>query len=126
MRVHLHHGVADGRAGGEGDAVARVLLVQVARFHEEIESAFAARGLDARHPLHLGRRVEVLKHLRSRHTKMWSMPSSSNTRPSSFLSSASSARRRSSRLAFCFSRALMMLRCARLVSAAASSHSSCS
>jgi len=40
--------------------VAWVLSVQVTRFHEDIERSFAATGLDARDPLHLGRRFQVL------------------------------------------------------------------
>ena len=52
--------VADRRAGGEDDAVAGVLLVEVAGLHVEVERPLAAAGLDARDPLHLGRRLEVL------------------------------------------------------------------
>ena len=60
-RVHLDHGVADRRAGGEGDAVAGVLLVQVAGLHVQVEGALAAAGLDAGDALHLGRRLQVLE-----------------------------------------------------------------
>ena len=60
-RVHLDHRVGDRRAGGEGDAVAGVLLVQVAGFHVEVEGPLAAAGLDAGDAVHLGRRLQVLE-----------------------------------------------------------------
>ena len=44
--------------------MAGVLLVEVLGFHEEIEGAFAAPGLDAGHPLHLGGRLQILEHMR--------------------------------------------------------------
>ena len=60
-RVHLDHRVGDRRAGGERDAVAGVLLVQVAGLHVHVEGPFAAAGLDAGDALHLGRRLQVLE-----------------------------------------------------------------
>ena len=62
--VELDHGVADRRAGGEGDAVAGVALAEVAGFHEQIEGALAAAGLDAGDALHLGRRLQILEEMR--------------------------------------------------------------
>ena len=53
--------VADRRAGGEGDAVAGVLVVQVAALHVEVEGPLAAAGLDAGDAVHLGRRLQVLE-----------------------------------------------------------------
>ena len=41
-------------------AMAGMLLMQVARLHQEVEGALAAAGLDAGHALHLGRRLQVL------------------------------------------------------------------
>ena len=43
------------------DAVAGVLLVEVAGLHVEVERPLAAAGLDARDPVHLGRRLQVLE-----------------------------------------------------------------
>ena len=63
-RVHLDHRVGDRRAGGEGDAVAGVLLAQVAGLHVEVEGPLAAAGLDAGDALHLGRRFQVLEVMR--------------------------------------------------------------
>ena len=60
-RVELDHGVGNRRAGGEGDAVAGMLLAQVAGFHVEVEGPLAAAGLDAGDALHLGRRLQVLE-----------------------------------------------------------------
>ena len=60
-RVELDHRVGDRRAGGEGDAVAGMLLAQVAGFHVEVEGPLAAAGLDAGDPVHLGRRLQVLE-----------------------------------------------------------------
>ena len=60
-RIHFHHRIADGGAGGEGHAMAGVLLVQVLGFHVQVEGAFAAPGLDAGHPFHLGGRLQVLE-----------------------------------------------------------------
>ena len=54
----------DRRAGGEGDAVAGVLLVQVAGLHVEVEGPLAAAGLDAGDAVHLGRRLQVLEVVR--------------------------------------------------------------
>ena len=63
-RIGIAHQDGNRRAGGEGDAVAGMLLIQVAGFHVEIESPFAAAGLDAGDALHLGRRLQVLEILR--------------------------------------------------------------
>ena len=63
-RVQLDHGVGDRRAGGERDAVAGMLAVQVAGFHAEVEGTLAAAGLDAGDALHLGRRLQVLEIMR--------------------------------------------------------------
>ena len=60
-RVHLDHRVGNRRAGGEGDAVAGVPLVQVAGLHVEVEGALGAAGLDAGDAVHLGRRLQVLE-----------------------------------------------------------------
>ena len=60
-RVHLDHRVGDRRAGGEGDAVAGVLLAQVAGFHVHVEGPLGAAGLDAGDAVHLGRRLQVLE-----------------------------------------------------------------
>ena len=60
-RVHLDHGVGDRRAGGKRHAVARVPLLQVAGFHIKVEGTFAAAGLDAGNPVHLGRCFQVLE-----------------------------------------------------------------
>jgi hypothetical protein len=67
--VHLDHRIADRRAGGESDAVAGVLLVQVTGLHVHVEGAFAAAGLDAGDALHLGRRLQVLLSMRTLHKK---------------------------------------------------------
>ena len=53
-RIHFHHRITDGGAGGEGHAMAGVLLMQVLGFHVQVEGAFTAPGLDAGHPFHLG------------------------------------------------------------------------
>ena len=50
-KAQIDHGVADGRAGGESDPVAGVLLVQVLGFHVQVKGAVAASSLDAGHPL---------------------------------------------------------------------------
>ena len=50
-----------GRAGREADPVPLVQLAQVAGLHVEVERPLAPAGLDARHPLHLGRGFEVLE-----------------------------------------------------------------
>ena len=63
-RVHLDHRVADRRAGGEGHAVAGMPAVEIPGFHVKVEGAFAAAGLDARHAVHLGRRLQVLEEMR--------------------------------------------------------------
>ena len=60
-RVELDHRVGNRRAGGEGHAVAGMLLAQVAGFHVEVEGPLAAAGLDAGDALHLGRRLQVLE-----------------------------------------------------------------
>ena len=62
--IHLHHGVADRRAGGEGDAVAGVLLVEITGFHIEIKGPLTAAGLNTGYAFHLGRRFEVLEVMR--------------------------------------------------------------
>ena len=62
--VHFHHRVGDRRAGGESDAVAGVLLAQVAGFHIHVEGAFGTAGLDAGDAIHLGRRLQVLEIMR--------------------------------------------------------------
>ena len=59
--VQLHHGVADGRAGGEGDAVAGVLPVEGAALQVEVEGALAAAGLDAGDAVHFRRGFQVLE-----------------------------------------------------------------
>ena len=59
--VHLDHRVGNRRAGGEGHAVAGVLLVEVTGFHVNVEGSLAAAGLDAGDALHLGRRLQVLE-----------------------------------------------------------------
>ncbi len=59
--IHLHHGVADRRAGGEGDTVAWVLVVEIAGFHVEVERPLAATRLNTGHALHLGRGFEILE-----------------------------------------------------------------
>ena len=105
QRVHLDHGVADGRAGGEGDALARVLLVQVLRFHVQVEGAFAAPGLDAGHPFHLGGGLQVLEIMRLVNKEMVHAELVED-QAVVFFSSASRAFRRSSRRAFCFSSVL--------------------
>ena len=63
-RVHFDHRVGNRRAGGEGDAVAGVLLAQVAGFHVHVEGPLGAAGLDAGDALHLGRRLQVLEIMR--------------------------------------------------------------
>src|SRR5271166_2728930 len=63
-RVHLDHGVADRRAGGERHAVAGVLAVQVAGFHQQVEGALAAAGLDAGDAFHLGGGFEIFEVIR--------------------------------------------------------------
>ena len=63
---HLDHGVADGGAAGEGDAMAGVLLIQVAALHVEVHRALAAAGLNPGNPVHLGGRGEVLANSDSR------------------------------------------------------------
>ena len=60
-RVHLDHRVGDRRAGGEGDAVAGVLLSQVAGLHVQVKRPFATAGLDAGDAVHLGRRLQVFE-----------------------------------------------------------------
>ena len=62
--VHFHHRVGDRRAGGEGDAVAGVLLAQVSGFHVDVEGPLGAAGLDAGDAIHLGRRLQVLEIMR--------------------------------------------------------------
>ena len=59
--IHLDHRVADRRTGGEGDAVACVLLMKETGFHIQIEGAFTAAGLNASNPLHFGRGFEILE-----------------------------------------------------------------
>ena len=54
-------------AGGKADAMARVQLVQVAGFHEEVEGALTAPGLNARHAFHLGGGLQVFEGLRFVH-----------------------------------------------------------
>ena len=121
--IHFHHGVADGRAGGEGDAVAGVLLVQEARFHVEVEGPFAAAGLNTRHPFHFGRGLEILEVVTLVNVDVVNAQLVKD-QAVVFFSAARRSFRRSSRLAFCFSMVLMMLRCARDVSAAALSQRS--
>ena len=60
-RVQLDHRVGNRRAGGEGHAVAGVLLAQIAGLHVEVERPLAAAGLDAGDAVHLGRRFQVLE-----------------------------------------------------------------
>ena len=42
-RVHLDHAVGNRRAGGAGDAVAGMQLVEIAAFHVEVEGPLASR-----------------------------------------------------------------------------------
>jgi hypothetical protein len=55
--------LADGWPGGEDDAVAGVLLPQVPRLHEQVESSLAAAGLDAGDTLHLRRNFQIFSGL---------------------------------------------------------------
>ncbi len=67
--VHFYHRVADGRAGGKRHAVAGMLLVQIARLHVEVESLFAAAGLDAGDALHFRCRLQILLSMQTLHKK---------------------------------------------------------
>jgi hypothetical protein len=59
--IHLHQGVADGGAGGEGDAVAGVFPVQEAGCHVEVKGPFTAACLNACDAFHFGWGFEILE-----------------------------------------------------------------
>ena len=110
LRIHLDHRVADRRAGREDDAVAGVLLAQIAGLHVEVEGPLAASRLDSRDTLHLRGRFEVFARPGTHRRRSDRRPAHrtparrpSCPRPAGPLSL-------SSRLAFCFSSVLMMLR----------------
>jgi hypothetical protein len=69
QRKHLAQAVADRRAGGRGQAVAGMTLVQVAGFHVHVEGALGAAGLDSGDAVHLRRRFKVLLSMHTLHTK---------------------------------------------------------
>ena len=59
--VELDHRIGNRRAGGKGDAVAGVLLSQIAGFHVQVKGTFAASGLNAGDAIHFRRRFQVLE-----------------------------------------------------------------
>ena len=59
--VHLHHRVADRRAGGKGDSVAWMVFMEIAALHVQVESAFTSGGLNSGYPFHFGGSFEVFE-----------------------------------------------------------------